>query len=115
MNKSNKNLNNSVIRPINVLTISILIGFALFLLWIGNERYEDYLLANKAEADNASNIASAEVERIIDERVRLVEIFAHDHLIQLLLLADNPQDETLFNSLNEKLKRYNIRIDKKPV
>lgn len=108
MNKSNKNLNNSVIRPINVLTISILIGFALFLLWIGNERYEDYLLANKAEADNASNIASAEVERIIDERVRLVEIFAHDHLIQLLLLADNPQDETLFNTLNEKLKRYFI-------
>jgi len=54
MNQKIQKPHHAVLRPINVLTISIPIGFALFLLWIGNERFKDYLLSNKAEADNAS-------------------------------------------------------------
>jgi len=54
----------------------------------------------------AVDVTSAEIERIIDERIRLIDIFAQDNLAQLLSLTKNPQNEALFNTLNNKLGRY---------
>jgi diguanylate cyclase (GGDEF)-like protein len=91
---------------INIFTLSILIGFALILLWFGQQRYSDYLNINQTEAKNAANIASIEIERAIHERLKLVKIYAEDHVTDFMRLAQNPQDESLYRKLNKNLKRY---------
>jgi len=91
---------------INIFILSILIGFALILLWFGQQRYSDYLNINQTEAKNAANIASIEIERAIHERLKLVKIYAEDHVTDFMRLAQNPQNENLYQKLNENLKRH---------
>ena len=94
------------LHPINIFTISILIVFALILIWFGQQRYSDFVNSNRSDAKIAANIAKIEIERAIHERLKLVKIYAEDHVTDFMVLAKNPEDEQLYQRLNENLKRY---------
>jgi diguanylate cyclase (GGDEF)-like protein len=106
MNKLKTSPISRALQPINFFTLSILIGFALILIWFGQQRYSDYLTINRTEAKNAANIASIEIDRAIHDRLKLIKIYAEDHVTDFMVLAKKPDDEKLYQRLNENLKRY---------
>lgn len=95
-----------IVKPVNSFTLLILFGFALILIWIGQERLDDFIMANKSEADNATHTTSAGVEQVINDKIRLVEIFLEDNYEQISELALDPENKTLQEDLKRKLARY---------
>lgn len=93
-------------RPINGFTLLILIGFAIILFWIGQARMQDFIQAQKSEADNATQTAGAAVEQLIDDKLRLVRVFLEDNDERIATLSLQPDNEALKEDIERKLARY---------
>lgn len=95
-----------MLKKIITFTILILLGFALVLFWLGGVRFNDFYKSQKSVAQESTNIVHLEIEKQLEQKRLLVEIFLEDHYKLISSLAINPQDEQLFIDLNTKLERF---------
>jgi len=106
MNKLESTFELSVRRAVNINTIVLFIGFAIFLFWLSIERYYNYVDEHVDAADKAVHIAGVEIEKKIESKRRLVKIFSEDYYDDIVRLYHNPDNVGLYFELEEKIRRY---------
>lgn len=102
----NAYLSHLLTKPVNIFTFVIAVSLAGALAWLGHQRYEDFLTANKLAADNATSMAAAAVETFITDHQRIVQIFLEDNFEDIYALSDDPENWDLYERVNDKLDRF---------
>lgn len=95
----------SIRRSVNFYTFITLLGFALFLFWLADDRYNDFVQAHQQSADKAVQVVVAEVREIIDNKRRAVDYFVEDNHDLILELSHHPDDVELNEELNRRVSR----------
>lgn len=91
-------------QSIFIITINILIGATL--LWIGSNRMnESYQLHNDIAQTSVSQVADT-VSLFIQDKNRLVKIFADNEVDLIRRLAKSPDDDDLKQQLAKRIKLY---------
>ena len=95
----------SIKKPVDVYTVVLLIGFALFLFWLADDRYEDFIDAHHASANKAVQVADMEIRAIINNKRHVVSVFAEDNRDLIFELSKYPEDVELHDELNRRIDR----------
>ena len=95
----------SIKRSVDIYSFILLIGFALFLFWLADERYEDFVEAHQASADKAVQVAAMEIKAVINNKRRVVSLFSEDNRDLIFELSKYPEDEELHDELNRRIGR----------
>ncbi len=102
--------NNKYTPPLELT--SILFGLILTLIfgWFhviaAIERMDEFVRYHELISDNATKNIRYEIERILQHKNKLVKSFFEDNETIITKVADNPENDALYNQLNTKLERY---------
>ncbi|MDH5612002.1 MAG: GGDEF domain-containing protein [Gammaproteobacteria bacterium] len=105
MNEVNPVSDLSIKKSVNIYTFIALVGFAAFLYWLANDRYNDFFQAHQQSAKKAVQVAAAEIKEIIDNKRRAVGYFADDNRSLILDLSLHPDEVGLHDELNQRIAR----------
>jgi len=87
-----------------LLLISLL--FALTLFFIHDRRYNEFKQYHNHIAAESTGGVSQQVAGFIEEKKRLVELFAEQHLQDIRAIIHDPGNDLLRDRLNEKIGRF---------
>lgn len=105
MVKENPESELSIKRPVTIYTIVALVSFAILLIFLANDRYNNFVEAHQQFADKAVQVATAEISQIIANKRRSVSYFAEDNQELILELSYHPDDIELYDLLNLRISR----------
>lgn len=86
--------------------VIVLSLFLALLGWIGHVRQHDYHEYHVAIARDSSSIAAVEITRFIEDKQRLVRLFADDHRTLIEAVARSGDDSALYRQLAAKVSAY---------
>lgn len=79
---------------------------AIFLLWMTQKRIVDHHEYHQFIAAESTSGIADEVSRFVEERNRLVQVFADQHLEAIRAVANAPDNNTHYQSLARLIKLY---------
>jgi signal transduction histidine kinase len=80
--------------------------FAAVLLWVAITRYNDFVVHQTSVSQQLSSGVASRVAMIIDDKKRLVRLFANEQAGILKFLANNPDAHELHLYIEEKLHQF---------
>ncbi|WP_455366958.1 sensor histidine kinase [Kaarinaea lacus] len=87
--------------------VFIIVGLtAVFLLWTAHNRITDHREYHQFIAAESASAISDEVSRFVEERNRLVQVFAAQHLTAIRAVASDPGNESHYQQLAKLIKEY---------
>lgn len=86
-----------------IVTIGLV---AAFLLWILNGRIDDHQEYHRFIAMESAAGVADEVSRFVEERKRLVQLFANQHLDAIRAVASEPDSDEYYQRLSELINQY---------
>jgi len=96
----------SIKRAVNLYTIALFISFGVLLYWSAVDRYQTYISYHQNMANNTTKMVAFDINKTLKEKQRLLDIFIETHNTLITDLADNPEDKSLQQTLQSRLKRY---------
>jgi signal transduction histidine kinase len=85
----------------------LIIGLAAaFLLWSIQSRVTDHQDYHQFIAAESTSGVAEEVSRFVGERIRLVQVFADQHLDAIRAVASDPHNEDYYEQLADLIKQY---------
>lgn len=87
-----------------VLLLTLLTGSLL--AWISQSRLDDFQSLHRSLAQSATNAAANEIAGFVEEKKRLVTLFAKTHQSLLLSFANDPDDEALHRKLSTLISDF---------
>lgn len=87
-----------------LLIMGILVTGLLVL--IGKGRMDDFSVYHNSIAQESTLSVTESVERFVSEKKRLVQLFAQDHYQLLSALANQPDNEVVFEQLQIRVEEY---------
>ncbi|MDH5388868.1 MAG: GGDEF domain-containing protein [Gammaproteobacteria bacterium] len=95
----------SIKRSVDIYSFVILISFVLFLFWLADDRYDNFVDAHQISANKAVQVAAMEIKEIINNKRHVVSLFSEDNRDLIFKLSQYPDDEELYDELNRRLGR----------
>ena len=96
----------SIKRSVNLYTIVLFISFGALLYWLATDRYQVFVDTNENIANTSAKIMAFQVNNILKEQQREIDIFVDDSHTLLTNLSASP-DNTEFNRvLSNRLKKH---------
>ena len=80
--------------------------FAALLLWVAVTRYNDFVLHQTAVSEQISTGVANQVALVIEDKKRLVSLFANEQSGLLKFLANNPDSDEIHAHIEKKLRQY---------
>ncbi len=96
----------SIKRSVNLYTIILFISFATLLYWLATDRYQVFIDSHKSTADNTTKLVAFQINKILKEQQREVDIFVEDSKDLLTELANNPKNTRINQRLTKRLKKF---------
>jgi len=93
-------------RAVNLYTIVLFLSFGILLYWLATERYEVFINYHKDIANNTTKIVAFEINKSLKEKQRIIDIFIESHKDLITDLSDNPEDEEIYQALEDHLRKY---------
>ena len=84
----------------------MLFAATTLLLLVAQIRINDFRNYHQSTARNATSIVAVEVAQFVAEKKRLVDLFGREKLSLIQRFAQNPDDEQLYNELEERIAAY---------
>jgi signal transduction histidine kinase len=80
--------------------------FAALLLWVAITRYNDFVLHQTIVSQQLSNGVANQVALVINDKKRLVNLFANEQAGLLKFLASNPDSDEIHSHIEKRLRQY---------
>lgn len=96
----------SIKKAVNLYTIILFLSFAVLLYWLATDRYQDFVHSHENTANNATKIVAFQINKILIEKQREIDIFVEDSKAILANLSDRPDNENINQKLINRLKKY---------
>lgn len=90
---------------VSYFVLVLLLALAL-LGWIGYQRLQDFQEYHALAARESASIAAAEITRFVEEKKRLVKLFARDQQALIEAVARNPEDDGRYRQLGAQVQDY---------
>jgi diguanylate cyclase (GGDEF)-like protein len=96
----------SIKRAVNLYTIVLFLSFGILLYWLATDRYQTFISSHVDKANNTTNLVAFEINKILKERKRIVDMFIESSIELITDLSDNPEDDVAYQKISERLKKY---------
>ena len=96
----------SIKRAVNLYTIILFLSFGALLYWLAADRYQAFIDSHENTAITTSKILAFQINKILIEKRREINIFADDNKNLLLALSDRADDADINQQLTDRLKKY---------
>jgi signal transduction histidine kinase/DNA-binding response OmpR family regulator len=93
-------------KNIVLFALLMLLSAALLLVWVGQTRIDDFHTYHQSTARNATASVVEEVSQFVSEKKRLVDLFGREKLNLIQRFVKEPQNEQLYNELQESIAAY---------
>jgi diguanylate cyclase (GGDEF)-like protein len=96
----------SIKRAVNLYTIILFLSFGILLYWLATDRYQVFFTSHADAAKNTTRIVAFEINKTLREKQRIVNIFVESHKDLITDLSNDPENETIHQALETRLKKY---------
>ena len=96
----------SIKRSVNLYTLVLLISFGALLYWLATDRYQVFVNTHENIANTGAKIMAFQVNNILKEQKREIDIFVDDSQDLLTKLSINPNNIEANQSLSNRLKKH---------
>jgi len=96
----------SIKRSVNLYTLVLFISFGVLLYWLATDRYQVFVNTNEHIANTSAKIMAFQVNKILKEQKREIDIFVDDAQTLLSNLSVSPDNIKLNRILSNRLKKH---------
>jgi diguanylate cyclase (GGDEF)-like protein len=96
----------SIKRSVNLYTLVLFISFGVLLYWLATDRYQVFVNTHENIANTSAKIMAFQVNKILEEQKREIDIFVDDSHTLLTNLSVSPDNIKFNQILSNRLKKH---------